>query len=495
MASVTAVADNTTGTVQITVNFPSPTGTPVHVFRVLPDGTEAEVIGSPVIMSNGWAVLYDNSAPMDTAITYRAFTDDGLVVFDNFNRNNVDTWNNATSGQTWTLVGGAAADFDVNGSKGTQTHPDTNVFRRSVINAGSPDSRFRATVDLSDGTITGANASAILQGRYLDTDNHYQVTMAISTSDTVTMQLFKRVAGVGSSISSFITIATSYATNEQFVIELETVGTLVRARAWPIATAVEPDWQLSTTDTSLTTGNNVALVSRRETGNTNANLVFLWDNMAAYTAASNSVSSGSVTITASPDGWLKSPTTPTLDIRIDNCEVHSPDCLNENQLVFFKALETEEYESASGIFPIVNAPRPIVVSQVRKDLTTTLIIVSRRLEDITAIRNLLSSGEILTLSLPTIYGWGIESFGLDWVAVGTDTSARIAIDMRKPYRLWTLPLVVVDPSVAYPTLGVGGNGVGVTGFTWGDLAASGQTWGVHAATGNTWLDTAQGDNY
>jgi hypothetical protein len=184
-----------------------------------------------------------------------------------------------------------------------------------------------------------------------------------------------------------------------------------------------------------------------------------------------------------------------LDIRLDNCEVHSPDCLTGDQLVFFKALDAETYNSASGVFDIVNTSRPFVVGQTRKDMTSTLVLVSRRLADITAIKKLLSSGVPLILNLPTIYGWGVETFGQDWIQVGDDTASRLGIDMRKPYRTWTLPFAVVNDDFAYPSGGTGGNGIGVAGATWGDLAASGQTWGQHAATGNWWLDTAQGEGY
>ena len=202
-----------------------------------------------------------------------------------------------------------------------------------------------------------------------------------------------------------------------------------------------------------------------------------------------------VMIEAAPDGWLKHPTMPMLDVRLDNCETHSPDCLTGEQLVFFKALDAENYASASGVFDVVNDDRPFVVAQVRKDQTSTLVVISRRLQDITSLRNLLSPGEPLILNLPTIYGWGIETFGQDWIQVGDTASSRLGIDMRKPYRTWTLPFAVVDEEFAYPSGGVGGNGIGVAGATWGDLAGSGQTWQQHLLTGNWWIDTAQGDNY
>jgi hypothetical protein len=709
MASVTAITDSATGSVQITVNFPVPSWVPVHVVRIHPDGTEHEIVGSPVYVSNGWAVLYDNSAPMDVTLQYKAYTDEGIFAYDNFKRSNTDTWNNLFSGQTWATSGGAAADFDVNGDRGLMSITDVNVFRHARVDAGVTDMTVQATVNLTIGTVTGANVTHRIYGRSVDTSNYYYAIINYTTADLIEARIAKLVAGVQTVLAGPVTVFTGFGAgtqcavklrldgtairlkawapetmlepavdtlvvadsditagtnaglasrrdtgntdgtvtvqwedfilytensdavtstslfltanddfnrtvaadwgsltsgedwtntngsaadflvngtkgvqvgagaanvlrvshamvtsspdmrvrvtvnldtgavagaditgwilarltdvnnyylaqlefdsatdgvvlrigkrvagtltlfagsttilasgltaNQQFTVDLEVLGTTVRAKSWATLAAEPLDWQLTATDSALTTGTGIGLASRRETGNTNTDVQVQWDNLFVYEPGG---------IQASPDGWLKNPVMPTLDIRIDNCEVHSPDCLNSEQLVFFKALETEEYESASGVFPVVNATRPIVVSQVRKDLTTSLIVVSRRLEDITAIRTLLASGEVLTLSLPVVYGWGIETFGTDWVHVGTDSASRLGVDMRKPYRLWTLPLILVDPTLSYPTLQTGGNNIGVSGSTWGDLAAAGQTWGTHAATANTWLDTAQGDNY
>lgn len=856
--NLVAVADDTTGTVRITMYFPAPTGAPVHVFRVHPDGTEYEVLGSPVIMSEGWAVLYDNAAPMDVPVYYHAYTSGGLVAYDAFTRTVQDHWNpgvlnlpggagnyastpdhaslditgdidirveasfdswtpltdqtliskyntggnqrswhftllssgqlrfawspnglgasvvnadstvavgfqpdlirylrvtlNASTGEvrfytsdhdggwlllgdpvitaptsifastatvnvgarsagtadlmtgrvfaaqilngingtvvadprfenygptvtsfvdstgkTWTLNGtaaiieqpinldwdltsGAAANFDVNGSQGTQTQTAANVMLHSIVNVGLTDMTVRATASINQDPVTGAAATARVWARVATAADYYEANLQFTTTDTVQLVLGKRVAGVFTTLGGPLTLASSFAVNEQWRIAIQTEGPEVRAKAWPVATSAEPSsWQLTASDTSLTAGTSAALASRREGGNTNVNLVFAWDDFVvfgpaaeppasilrynfvqdvqgwvgegattvswvsepafsspgalratktmaagfdslrfndndqlpadllpwgntfqgwimvpedapgsgwlgrlevqdasftwqagedvplvpglwiplAYTGAtavlenSHAVGvqvgatgvngpvsvyfdsmfqtfdavSNYVMIDAAPDGWLKHPTMPMLDVRLDNCEVHSPSCLNGDQEVFFKALDTEEFSSASGVFDIVNKARPAVVGQTRKDITTTLVLVSRRLEDVTAIKRILSPGTPLILSLPTIYGWGLETYGLDWIQVGDDSNSRLGTDMRKPYRIWSLPLAVVDHDFAYPSGGVGGNGIGVSGATWGDLAASGQTWAQHLATGNWWIDTAQGDNY
>jgi hypothetical protein len=854
--NIVAVADSTTGTVRLTLYFPAPTGAPVHVFRVHPDGTEYEVLGSPVVMSDGYAVLFDNAAPMDVPVFYHAYTSGGLVAYDAFSRVVVDHWNpgvlnlpggagnyastpdaasldivgdielraevsldswtpateqtlvskwnttgnqrsyklsvlpsgalrmawstngtavtqadstvvtgfqpdlarfiratldvssgevrfytsdhgggwlqlgdpvvvgatsifastatvgvgaisagaadvataqvyaaqirdgiagtivadpkfkeygptvtsfNDSTGKTWTLNGtaaivehpinldwdltsGAAAEFDVNGTVGQQTPSAANLMRHSIVDVGLTDVRVEGTASISQDPVTGAAATARVWARASSASDYYEANLNFNTSDTVTLILGKRVAGVFTTLAGPTTIASSFAVNEKFRIALETEGPEVRAKAWAVASQTEPaTWQLATSDLSLTTGTLVALASRREGGNTNAGLIFSWDDFVAYGPAAEPpastlrynfvqdvqgwVGEGATTVDwvsepafstpgalratktmgagfdslrfndndqlpanllpwgntfygwvmvpedaagtnwlgrlevqdstftyqggqdvslvpglwiplsftgptsvlenahavgvqvgatgvngvqsvyfdslfqtfdamsnyvlldTAPDGWLKSPTMPWLDIRLDNCEVHSPSCLDGEQEVFFKALDAEEFASASGVFDIVDKARPAVVGQTRKDIRTNLILISRRLSDITAIKKLLSFGTPLILNLPAIYGWGLETFGQDWIQVGDDAASRLGSDMRKPYRTWSLPLVVVDHSIAFPSGGTGGNGIGVAGATWGDLAASGQTWGQHSATGNWWIDTAQGDNY
>lgn len=854
--NLVAVADSTSGTVQITVYFPAPTGAPVHIFRVHPDGSMHEVLGSPVVMSDGWAVVYDNGAPMDTPVHYIAYTSGGLVAYDAFSRTVQDHWNpgalnlpggagnyastpdaasldivgdidirlkaafeswtpstdqtliskfnttgnqrswhftllptgqlrfawstngttvtnvdsteavefqpdlirfvrvtlsvatgevrfytsdhnggwlllgdpvvvGATSifastatlnvgarsagttdlmtgrvftaqvrngisgslaaepkfeeygptvtsfvdvtGKTWTLNGtaaiieypinldwdltaGAFTQYDVNGSVGQQTQTAAGQLRTATVNVGLTDLTVQATVSINQFPVTGGPALARVWARSSDASNFYEAMLFFNTSGTVELSINEVVAGAFTTLAGPITIDSSFVANEKYRISLEVEGPEIRAKAWPLESALEPtDWQLQTSDLSLTTGTLVALASRRDAANTNVNLVFSWDDFVAFGPAAEApattlrynfvqtiegwVGEGATTvdwveepaystpgalratktmgagfdslrfndndqlpadllpwgstitawvmvpedaagtdwlgrlevqdssftwqtgldvplvkgqwiplsftgrtevmenahsvgvqigatgvngtqsvyldsvyqtfnavsnyvlIEAAPDGWLKHPTMPMLDVRLDNCEVHTPDCLNGDQLVFFKALDAENYSSASGVFDVVNEPRPFVVGQIRKDQTSTLVVISRRLQDITALRDLLSSGEPLILNLPIIYGWGIETYGQDWIQVGDVSSSRLGIDMRKPYRTWTLPFAVVDEEFAYPSGGTGGNGIGVAGATWGDLAASGQTWEQHRLTTNLWIDTAQGDNY
>ena len=482
--NLVAVADSTSGTVQITVYFPAPTGSPVHIFRVHQDGSEHEVLGSPIVMSDGFAVVYDNGAPMDTPVYYIAYTTGGLVAYSSFSYVVTDHWNpgtlnlpggsgnyastpdaasldivgdielraevsfsswtpateqtmvskwnttgnqrsyhlsllptghlrlgwstngtavtnadstevtgfqpelirfirttldvssgevrfftsdhgggfiqlgdpvivgatsifastatvgvgaksagtadvmvgrmyaaqirngiagtivadpkfkeygptvtsfNDSTGKTWTVNGtaaiiefpinidwdltaGAFTEFDVNGTVGQQTATAANQMRWAMVNVGLTDVTASATVSISQAPITGAAATARMWARAGSSSDYYEANLNFNTSGTVTLVLGKRVATVFTQLAGPFTVASSFVANEQFRISLEVEGPEIRTRAWPIATSLEPDWQLASSDLSLTTQTLVALANRREGGNTNANLVFSWDN-------------------------------------------------------------------------------------------------------------------------------------------------------------------------------------------------------------------------
>lgn len=199
---------------------------------------------------------------------------------DDFNRTVSNAWTGGSF--TWTNSGGTVPDdYDINGTHGVHTHPSTNVLHYSTTDVGERNHRVRATFNLSAGTLTGANASVWLLGRFTDTSNYYAALVSLETSGFARVALYKRVAGVLSeveaavAIDNFVDFAATPITAELYI-----EGSKLYARAW--TSDVEPDgWTVSGTDTSLTTGNGVGVTGRRETGNTNANLQVQFDSFLA----------------------------------------------------------------------------------------------------------------------------------------------------------------------------------------------------------------------
>jgi hypothetical protein len=236
------------------------------------------------------------SVPFDADVNGERVTVSSVSssVRDTFTRSVTDGWSTSDSGHTWTNSGGAAADYDVNGSKGFQTHPSANVIHHSTIDIGTSDHRVRGYVNLSVGSVAGAGATGFVLARMLDTFNWYAARVGYATSGVVTLQIAKMVGGVGNIVGtgswSLGTVANFAAT--QFIVQLDVRGSTLSASAWD-ATDTEPfTWRVIETDTDLTTGTLVGLASRRDTGNTDASLIFAWDNFAVLNPQAFTVTRG-----------------------------------------------------------------------------------------------------------------------------------------------------------------------------------------------------------
>lgn len=194
----------------------------------------------------------------------------------------VDTIRQGTLGEhIWditTSAGSTPADFDVNGTEGVHTHPTENILHYSTLDTGEKNHRVRARFQLSAGTVTGANASIWILGRFTDISNYYACIVNVSTAGNVSMQFQKRVAGSLSAVSSSITTHSGYSglfNSVEFIVEFYLEGAKLYAKMWDATNFTEPNsWQLIDEDFSLSTGNSAGVASRREGGNTNANLQF-----------------------------------------------------------------------------------------------------------------------------------------------------------------------------------------------------------------------------
>lgn len=470
------------------------------------------------------------------------------TVTDTFTRSTSNGWGNTDTGQSWTTSGGAASDYSTNGTKGIQSNNSTATFRHSTLAVGVTDMRIRATLDINTGAVASAAASGVVAARLADTSNYYLAQLSFNTDDSVTLFIGKRVAGAFTALSGSVTIVTGYTANQQITVDLEVAGTTVRAKAWATATASEPtSWLVSATDSSLTAGTSAGLLSRLETGNTNGTVLFAWDNLTVdeagqpwhvhrvypdgsssellgspvytsggyvvlwdtvlpldtaiyYTAGSDISSvvltSNTITVTGSGDGWLKDPAQPVNDLFLGTCpRVACPlDVNNDDESVSFLRIGQAQFASASGIFPIIDAARSRQVAQTRKARESSLGILSHTLAAEARVEDILASGRNLFLQLTSRYGWAWRTWSCDYIAVADATEERPPTpNMTYPHRGWGLPFALARPPFV-PTGLTAGNGIGVNGATYGDATATGRTYAQRTATGNTYLMSSRGEN-
>ncbi|MGW3809075.1 hypothetical protein [Micromonospora sp. NPDC005113] len=201
-------------------------------------------------------------------------------VTDTFTRTAANGWGSASTGQVWATSGGTAADFAVSGGSGRHILSSVNVQRNSLVDVGAEN--VTVTVDVQPpGVPPGAPITHWVVARAADLNNHYIGRLDVAITGVVTIALYKRVAGV---LSAALVPAVSvgmHSSGNVWRVVFQTAGSSVRAKAWKPASASDPGWQAAAVDSSLTSGTQVGLLARRETGNTSGTVTVFYDNFAA----------------------------------------------------------------------------------------------------------------------------------------------------------------------------------------------------------------------
>lgn len=202
-------------------------------------------------------------------------------ISDLFTRSVTDGWGSATSGQTWTNIGGTTpGDYDVNGTQGTHTVTTTNDARHSIF-SGSTYANVDLKVEVkTDTTAAGDLMSAAIVFRYVDSSNMYMARVTFNTDQTATLAIVKRIAAVGVVLASATVSGYTHAAGTFVSIRTQVIGSVLRAKAWATASSEPAAWTLEATDTAFING-TIGLRSIRNTGNTSGTTIFTYDNLAS----------------------------------------------------------------------------------------------------------------------------------------------------------------------------------------------------------------------
>lgn len=485
MASITATPLPALGIVKLIIDWsPSQDSDLVDVYRITPDGIRVLVIGSPVRLSDGQAIVYDTNAPFDVALTYEAVITNPVVSTDDFARTTSPGWGSDEMGNAYTTSGGVPTGYSTNGFHGNIQLDAVNEGRAVTLPMTVADGLIEATMSVPT-VATGAPILAAIGGRRTDSNNFYSLRLLFQTNSTVVLDVERRVGGIVTSLGA-VTLPGTYVPFSWYRAEFEFIGTRLRGRAWT-GTSTKPNWQIEVYDTGLNTGVPFYRPSL-PAGNTNTLPISMPYDLTRVTsfAPATLTTAATVELDSDPHGWIRDPQEPARSIRLDDCGTHTFDCLTADRFVFFQGLDEEAYASSTGVFGVLDAEDPLTVAQTRKGISTAIRFVSTSLSDIPAIRRLFSTGRDLVLSLPTKYGWGIETYGTDAVTFHDVTASRLnRRDQRKPQRLWSAPIRVVDAESTYPTGGGGSNAIPAPGATYGDMTALGVPYYdlINSATG------------
>jgi hypothetical protein len=198
---------------------------------------------------------------------------------DAFGRTASSSWGSADVGGAYTLDGGTNADYSVGSSAGRHTHPSASVTHVSTLGSISlvrVDLRVRVRVNALS---TGWTQAAGLVLRSTSSSAHQRVVLQFATDQTISAQIISRSGGVD---STTVTAATSltHSTSNWYWLRVQTGLTSCRVKAWVDGTSEPATWTIdgSSGVLSSTAAGAVGMVSRRETGNTNASATIDFDN-------------------------------------------------------------------------------------------------------------------------------------------------------------------------------------------------------------------------
>lgn len=199
------------------------------------------------------------------------------LVLDTFTRSVASGWGAADSGQGWTLAGGAASDYSVNGTRGVVSLGSVATSRRTILPESQRDVDLTASV-ATDKVATGNWITASLAARRSGSANFYEVRVEFKHDGNVGINLYKTVIGTPTTLTAGHVLGT-YAANERFNVRFAVIESALGAKIWRVGSP-EPEWQLFTTDTDLTTAENIATHSELLSGNTNTLPVTIsWDDL------------------------------------------------------------------------------------------------------------------------------------------------------------------------------------------------------------------------
>lgn len=202
----------------------------------------------------------------DINVAGERMTVTAVGVADSFTRSSSNGWGSASSGQAWTTAGGSASEYSVNGTLGLISLASVNVSRYVVTSSPAADVDLQCAFATS-ALATGGPHYVGVVARYTDANNNYYARLAFNTSQTCTLVIQKRVAGVQTDITSVVVPGT-HAASRFFNVRFQVIGSALKAKAWQVGNP-EPDWQLSTTDSDITATGSIGVRGILSSANTN----------------------------------------------------------------------------------------------------------------------------------------------------------------------------------------------------------------------------------
>ena len=178
-------------------------------------------------------------------------TDPSAIAQDTFTRTVTNSWGTADVGGPWTVVAGAAANFDVDGARGTVATPGGS--QQQVAHLGQVSVRdvdLRVALTFPDAPTASGNFFGYLLLRRQANGSYYRVGLYVTPGGKV---FIRGQTDAGANLFPDVDTGLSFAAGDTFLLRVQAEGaspTTIRARAWEQGTAEPASWQATATDST-----------------------------------------------------------------------------------------------------------------------------------------------------------------------------------------------------------------------------------------------------
>lgn len=186
-------------------------------------------------------------------IYYTELTWDSNIfgLMDQFGRTLTDSWGDPDYGPTYTALLNTAA-IDVDDGEGLITQPSSGSSPEGAVIPITTSSAVDITATLRNRS--GGAVTTGLYGRRINSTNFYFGSIEVNSLTSITINIYRTVAGVTTSIASkditlnpYMTTGTGSAVRMRFLVD----GTALKLKVWAPGSTEPLMWDIETTDSNL----------------------------------------------------------------------------------------------------------------------------------------------------------------------------------------------------------------------------------------------------
>lgn len=203
---------------------------------------------------------------------------------DTFTRVVVDGFGSADIGGAYTLSG-TTADFDVDGSVGTHTHPAANAVHAARLAINKLDQDITVQVAMDKTPNASASYLSAVELRFVNGANFYRAIMHATSTGDIQASIQVTEASVTTALVGPTQITReSYVAGAIYNIRAQAQGanpTILRVKIWRVATTEPVLWDFAVTDSAaaMQVSGGIGLRSQTTSNTTNVPVIFSWDNL------------------------------------------------------------------------------------------------------------------------------------------------------------------------------------------------------------------------